>query len=182
MRSSDFVKALLLVSVIGLPGSWSLLPAANQEAAAADRSGREQAGEYKINRSAALYQHPDPDSRVLTTLRRGTIVHVIDATRDWYRIESTHRNRPSGYIRRSYADVVAGASRHFSRGVFRVTRSTPVHAAPSGRSRTITRLRSGARVQVVGERGSWYRIESETGKRPPGYILASTARRVRDLE
>lgn len=183
MRSSGYLKPILLASWIGLAGPWSPLTAASREAAAASYSeDTDRPGDYVLQSTAKLLARPTSSSRVLRTLRRGTTIHVVDVTRGWYRVEPTRPNRPSGYIRRSGVDVApARSTREFRHGTYRVTQSTTVHASPSRRSPSITRLRSGAKVHVVGETGSWYRIESERG-RQPGYIASSTARKIREFD
>ncbi|MGH7822540.1 MAG: SH3 domain-containing protein, partial [Candidatus Binatia bacterium] len=175
------ITYLLGFSMVGKPIDGVRLDAAT----AADNDRRGQPANYVVNRTAILYEQPTSDSRILRMIRPGTIVHVVESTGDWHRVESKRTDRPAGYIRRSSAEVApstADGSVAFQPGIFRVTRTTEVRAAPSTDARTITRLASGAEVQVVGESGGWYRIESETGKRPPGYVLTSNMRRLRNSD
>jgi hypothetical protein len=66
----------------------------------------------------------------------------------------------------------------FEPGRYEVTRLTSVHREPSSRSSKVVDLRTGATVYVTDRTGGWYRIESEKGDRPPGYIPAAAARRL----
>ena len=180
-----FVAALLTgVFVLPAGASQANSKTAKGSAAPIPQTASDRPGDFVINRPANLYERPNFESRVLRRLGKGTRVRVVDVSDEWYHIRSSHLGHPNGYVRRSYATAITNAPigpRVFRAGLFRVTQPTAVHAGASSQSRTITKLHRGIEVQVVGESGGWYRIESSTGRRPPGYIVASAARRVSDL-
>lgn len=178
MRPSLPTAALLLGVTAGVLGPSFTPPGWDQPPAVAFASDAHAvAGNVVLRRPGVLYERPSFDSRVLRRLSAGTTIHVVDSKGDWYRVRATRPGRPDGYVHRSSVD----ASRAFRPGLFRLTRRTAVHASPSTASPRITHLRSGAEVRVVALQGRWYRIESITGRRPPAYIDAGAARRVRDL-
>jgi uncharacterized protein YgiM (DUF1202 family) len=189
MRRRNVVRAFvaaLLTGVFVLPAGASQASSnlAKGSAPPIPRTVSDRPGDFVINRPANLYERPNFESRVLRRLGKGTRVRVVEVSDEWYHIRSSHPGHPNGYVRRSYATAVSNATigpRVFRAGLFRVTHPTAVHAGPSSQSRTITTLHRGTEVQVVGENGRWYRIESSTGRRPPGYIVALAARRVSDL-
>ena len=57
-----------------------------------------------------------------------------------------------------------------------------VRDQPSTGARQITTLREGSEVRVVDKdsSGLWYKIESEKGNRPPGWIPTQAAKRIGD--
>ena len=189
LNREDLIRRFIIASLAGvlvLPfsASGSGSDPAKSAAPPAPRATHDRPGDFVISSPAKLYDHPSLESRVLRRLRTGTRVRVIEVTGDWYRVHSSHPGHPDGYVQRSHAvaaPAYAAGRRTFRPGIFRVTRSTPVRAAPSSRSRTITQVHGGAKVHVVGEEGRWYRIESWTERRPPGYIIASAARRLGNL-
>ena len=75
------------------------------------------------------------------------------------------------------------ASRAFRKGIYELVSPSYVYASPDVGSNKTATLREGQQVLVVGETGgNWYRIESESGNRPPGYIPMVAAERVRDAD
>jgi hypothetical protein len=154
----------------------------DDEPAAADRGGR-----YVVNREATLYSRPSADARILRTIPPRTIVDVVRVTDQWLEIRSTKPGNPNGFIRRSYASPYEGGRasrgrRVFRKGIFKLSDPVVVRADPDIESPRVTTLPAGSEVRVVGKSGNWYRIESESGNRPPGYIPVISARRVRDIE
>jgi hypothetical protein len=178
------IASLAGVLVLPFSATGSGADPATGTATPAARATHDRPGDFVISSPAKLYEHPSLESRVLRRLRTGTRVRVIEIVGDWYRVHSSHPGHPDGYVQRSHsvaAPAYATGRRTFRPGIFRVTRLTPVHATPNSRSRTITQVHGGAKVHVVGEEGRWYRIESWTGRRPPGYIIASATRRLGNL-
>jgi Bacterial SH3 domain len=146
--------------------------------------GRDRPGDFVINRPAGLYAQPSADSRIILELRPRTIVRVVEVLDQWYKLHST-RGHPDGYIRRSYADPYAPAAaqgRRFRVGTFKLIDPVIVRDAPAMSGRKITELRAGTEVRVVDKdpTGLWYKIESETGRRPPGWIPVQAAQRLGD--
>jgi uncharacterized protein YgiM (DUF1202 family) len=179
------LSAFLFGAMVGILGfANAALASGPNSAIASDPHSHDGLGEFRLRQSTALHERPDAASPVLHRLAPNTIVHVVGRTGHWYQIRSSKPGRPDGYIPRSAATPLPSATHHasvFRRGLFRVTHSTVVHAEPSARSRTVARLRPGTEIQVVAARGSWYRIESASGHRPPGYVTAAAAERVRDI-
>ncbi len=153
-------------------------------------AARNRPGDFVINRPASLYMKPSADTRIIRVLRPRTIVRVVEVLDQWYRIRSA-KGRPDGYVRRSYADPYGGGgaqgagghSRRFRIGVFKLIDPVVVRAEASSSARKITTLRSGAEVRIVDKdpSGLWYKVESETGRNPPGWIPTQAARRVGDV-
>lgn len=156
-------------------------------------SARSRPGDFIINRPANLYSRPSADSRILRELRPNTMVTVVEVRDQFYKVRSTS-GKEDGFIRRSYADPYFrggggnagggnGERRRFKIGIFKLTDSVVVHEDPDSGSRRITTLRAGAEVRVVDKdrSGLWYRIESEAGNRPPGWIPTQAARRLGDV-
>jgi hypothetical protein len=155
-------------------------------------SARNRPGEYVINRPAGLYAKPSADSRILRELRQRTVVNVVDVLPQWYKIQST-KGHENGFVRRSYADPKgmraeretggragsAGGARRFKVGTFRLVDPAIVRDSPSMNGRKIAQLREGAQVRVVDKdpSGLWYKIQSETGNKPPGWIPTQSAKR-----
>lgn len=170
------VMALLTVNLAGFAG-------------AQDRSSdarRDLPGEFVINRPAYLYKAPSADADILTKLRPKTVVDVIEVREQWYKVRSAKGNAP-GWLRRSYADPFeqggrAAGGKRFRPGVFQLTSPSYVYGEASVDAKKIATLKEGQEVRVVGATGTWYRIESESGDRPPGFIPTIAAKRVRDLE
>ncbi len=171
--------------------SWTLLACLAGPSLADERdvdSLRERPGDYLTNRPAGLYARPSADSDIIRQLRPRTIVRVVEVTGQWYRIRSSRGNQ-DGWIRRSFADPFTGTRGEgggagdggrlrFRVGTFRLTTPVVVHAGPSTSSKVLMTLREGTKVRVVDKEGVWYRIESESGNRPPGYIPTSSAARL----
>ena len=64
-------------------------------------------GSYKVRRLTFVYSQPKEDSRVVSTIRPGTKVHVVDVEGDWLEIRSKH-GRPPGFIKRDSATPMGG--------------------------------------------------------------------------
>jgi hypothetical protein len=82
-------------------------------------------------------------------------------------------------VRRSYAEPFDGGDRRrFREGTFRLMSPAVVRSGPDMDASAITTLDAGATLRVVGRSGNWYRVESERGDRPPGYIPVISAERL----
>jgi hypothetical protein len=183
-RVNKCLSALIFGATVGILGSANASLLGPDPTIASNARVRQSLGEFRLRRPTALHERPDAASPVLYRLAPNTIVHVVGRTGHWYQIRSSKPGRPDGYIPSSNATPLPramGGASAFRRGLFRVTRLTSVRAEPSARSRTVARLRPGTEIQVVAVRGSWYRVESASGHRPPGYVTAAAAERVRDL-
>ena len=167
----------------------SLLLLALPPAPRADEGSRSRPGEFVINRPAGLYSRPAADSHIIRQLRPRTVVHVVEVLDQWYKVRST-TGKEDGYVRRSYADPQGSGSasagdgerRRFRVGKFRLSDPVVVRDQPSTSARQITTLREGSEVRVVDKdsSGLWYKIESEKGNRPPGWIPTQAAKRIGD--
>ncbi len=184
-RLTSLLSALVLL-VLSLPLTAS---------AYVDDSARNQPGDFVINRPAGLYSRPAADSRILRELRPRTVVNVIEVLPQWYKVQST-KGLETGFVRRSYADPrglrsdsgdsrrgsssAGGERRRFRVGTFRLSDPAIVRDSPSMSGRRVAQLREGAQVRVVDKdpSGLWYKIESETGNKPPGWIPTQSAKRV----
>jgi hypothetical protein len=181
LRTLFFVGSLLLA----LPPSL--------RAAHAAEPARDRPGDFVINRPASLYARPSATSHIIRQLRPRTVVHVVEVLDQWYKVSST-KGHEDGYVRRSYADP-HGSSRaegggadgggermRFRVGQFRLTDPVAVRDQPDMSARKVTTLRAGAEVRVVDKdrSGLWYKIESESGNRPPGWIPVQAAKRISD--
>jgi uncharacterized protein YgiM (DUF1202 family) len=176
------IRALLAL-LVALPA----LALAQSEDAARNRPG-----DYVINRPASLYTRPSADSRIIRQLRPRTVVRVVEVLDQWYKVEST-KGHENGYVRRSYADPMTrraaanggrpGERVRFRIGIFKLVDPVVVRAEPSTSARKVTTLREGSEVRVVDKdsSGLWYKIESETGNRPPGWIPTVAAKRLGDV-
>jgi hypothetical protein len=162
----------------------------------AQSDARDRPGDFVINRPASLYSEPSGDAHIIRQIQPHTVVRVVEVLPQFYKVQST-KGHESGFVRRSYADPVgyhadqgasvAGASRggahggqRFRVGTFRLTDPVVVRDAPSMSGAKIATLRAGAEVRVVDKDPTkhWYKIESETGNRPPGWIPVVAAQRV----
>jgi Bacterial SH3 domain len=148
-------------------------------------AARNRPGDFVINRPAGLYARPSADARIIRELRPRTIVSVVEVLDQWYKIHST-RGHEDGYVRRSYADPYAGTAgqgRRFRVGIFKLTDPVNVRDAPSMDARQIASLRAGTELRIVDKdpSGLWYKVESETGRHPPGWIPTQAARRLGDV-
>jgi hypothetical protein len=170
--------ALGLLSVLAL--------AAHAQTPAQDEA-RNGPGDFVINRPASLYAKPSADAHIIRQLHPRTIVRVVEVLDQWYKVEST-KGHENGFIRRSYADPYggggggsgAGQQRRFRVGTFRLTDPVVVREQPNGSAPKLATLKAGAEVHVVDKdpTGLWYKIESETGNRPPGWIPTQAAKRI----
>jgi hypothetical protein len=175
-----------------------LASAAVARAAVAENDAlRNQPGDFVINRPAGLYAKPSADSHIIRRLRPHTIVKVVEVLDQWYKIHST-TGHEDGYVRRSYADPYqgggggggrassgAGAPAHGTRfrvGTFKLIDPVVVRDQPNMTSRKLATLKAGAEVKVVDKdpSGLWYKIESESGNRPPGWIPTQAAKRLNE--
>jgi len=141
-------------------------------------------GDFLINRPANLYARPSADANIIRELRPHTVVQVVEVLDQWYKVHST-RGHEDGYIRRSYADPYGagnGGGRRFRVGIFKLTDPVIVRDEPRMEGRKITSLRAGTEVRIVDKdpSGLWYKVESETGRNPPGWIPTQAARRLDD--
>ena len=158
----------------------------------ADDSARNRPGDYVINRPAGLYAKPGADSRILRELRPRTMVNVVEVLPQWYKVQST-KGAENGFVRRSYADPKGmrsgevasssgsgGGARRFRVGTFQLSDPAIVREQPSMSARRIATLREGAQVRIVDKdpSGLWYKIESEKGGKPPGWIPTQSAKRI----
>jgi len=170
---------------------WLLL--ALPIAAGAD-DPRSRPGDYVINRPASLYVRPAADSHIIRQLQPHTQVHVVDVLPQWYKVQST-TGKESGFVRRSYADPVGvargggeergregggGERLRFRAGKFKLSDPVVVRDQPSSAGQKVTTLRAGSEVRVTDKdpSGLWYKIESESGNRPPGWIPTLAAKRI----
>jgi hypothetical protein len=172
-----------------------LASAAAARAAVAENDAlRNQPGDFVINRPAGLYAKPSADAHIIRRLRPHTIVKVVEVLDQWYKIHST-TGHEDGYVRRSYADPHqggGGAGRasdgtgspdhgtRFRVGTFKLADPVVVREQPNMTSRKLATLKAGAEVKVVDKdpSGLWYKIQSETGNRPPGWIPTQAAKRL----
>jgi hypothetical protein len=167
---------LLLLVFIG--------PLAYAQSAASD-AARDQPGDFVINRPAGLYAQPSAEGQIIRRLRPHTIVKVVEVLDQWYKVHSTS-GREDGYIRRSYADPFRGGGgtatqgKRFRVGTFKLVDPVVVREQPEMSSRKLATLKAGIEVHVVDKdpTGLWYKIESETGNRPPGWIPTQAAKRL----
>lgn len=183
-----------IIAVFSFLGLLVALPAAALAQRDVDDSARNRPGDYVINRPAGLYAKPGADSRILRELKPRTVVNVVEVLPQWYKVQST-TGKENGFVRRSYADpkglrrepgTVAGRGSsggghlRFRIGTFKLVDPAIVRDAPSMSGRKIAQLREGAQVRVVDKdpSGLWYKIESETGNKPPGWIPTQSAKRV----
>ena len=179
-----------------IPFALAILSLAATASLARDGSAdarRDRPGVYVINRPAQLYSRPSADAKIVAKLRPKTVIDVIEVQEQWYKVRSEKGNAP-GWIRRSYADpFVRGASRaessgsaeggerrRFRVGTFRLVSPSYVYAEPTTDAKKLGTLKEGQQVRVVDKTGLWYRVESERGNRPPGYIPTEAAKRVGD--
>jgi len=164
------------------------LPLAARAQTSDQDEARNRPGDFVINRPASLYVKPSADAHIIRQLHPRTVVRVVEVLDQWYKVEST-KGHENGFVRRSYADPYGGAGgagsgavqgRRFRVGAFRLTDPVVVREEPSTGSRKLATLRAGAEVRVVDKdpTGLWYRIESETGNRPPGWIPTQAAKRL----
>jgi hypothetical protein len=184
--------------MLGRPGptiaaitlSLLLCLASNAPAQVAENdASRSQPGEFVINRPAGLYAEPSADAQIIRRLRPRTIIQVVEVLDQWYKVHST-TGHEDGYVRRSYADPfrgggrvggdAAGQGRRFRVGTFKLVDPVIVREKPDMSSSKLATLKAGAEVHVVDKdpSGLWYKIESETGNRPPGWIPTQAAKRV----
>jgi Bacterial SH3 domain len=161
--------------------------------ARADDDARNRPGDFVINRPASLYTRPAADSKIIRQLRPRTVVHVVEVLNQWYKVRST-TGHEDGYVRRSYADpqgmeraesggqrAASGGERlRFRVGKFKLSDPVIVRDQPGTGGGKIATLRAGTEVRVVDKdpSGLWYKIESETGNRPPGWIPTQAAKRI----
>jgi hypothetical protein len=166
-----------------------LLPAL----ALAQSDPRDRPGDFVINRPASLYSEPSGDAHIIRQIQPHTVVRVVEVLPQFYKVQST-KGHENGFIRRSYADPMGshassggngggGGGAHAQRfrvGMFRLTDPVVVRDAPSMSGAKIATLRAGAEVRVVDKDPTkhWYKIESESGNRPPGWIPVVAAQRV----
>lgn len=151
-------------------------------------AARNRPGDFIVNRPASLYTKPSAEARIVRELRPRTVVRVVEVLDQWYKIRST-KGHQDGFIRRSYADPYGGGQagpahgRRFKVGIFKLVDPVVVREGPSTSSPKIITLRAGAEVRVVDKdpRGLWYKVESEAGNRPPGWIPTQAARRMGDV-
>ena len=147
-------------------------------------------GTFVVNRPASLYSRPSADAKIVAKLRPKTVIDVVEVGEQWYKVRSEKGNAP-GFIRRSYADPIqrggqqGGGSqqaggRRFRVGTFRLATPSYVYAQPTTDAKKVGTLKEGQEVRVVDKTGLWYRIESERGDKPPGYIPTEAAKRVSD--
>ena len=177
-----FVLATAVFAAVG-----AVSPARGDEA----DSRRGRPGTYVVNRPASLYSRPSADAKIVAKLRPKTVIDVVEVGEQWYKVRSEKGNAP-GYIRRSYADPIqrggqrtSGGSqqtggRRFRVGTFRLATPSYVYAQPTTDAKKVGTLKEGQEVRVVDKTGLWYRIESERGDKPPGYIPTEAAKRVSD--
>jgi hypothetical protein len=169
-----------VIVFLGLAGS-----AGAQDAGIDSR--RDLPGAFTVNRPAYLYAAPSADAQIVTKLRPNTVIDVVEVREQWYKVQSA-TGKPPGWLRRSYADPAGGprrqaARRAFRKGIYELTSPSYVYASPDVGSNKTATLREGQQVLVVDEvGGNWYRIESESGNRPPGFIPIVAAKRVRDAD
>ena len=172
----------MLPLVLGLLIALSL--AAHAQSSNQDEA-RNRPGDFVINRPASLYAKPSADAHIIRQLHPRTVVRVVEVLDQWYKIEST-KGHENGFIRRSYADPFSSAGggaaqgRRFRVGTFRLTDPVVVREQPNINSPKLATLRAGAEVHVVDKdpSGLWYKIQSETGNRPPGWIPTQAAKRI----
>jgi uncharacterized protein YgiM (DUF1202 family) len=178
------LPAVLLVLVTAAP---SLAQRENADAR------RDRPGTFVVNRPAYLYAHASADAKILATLRPKTVIEVVEVQEQWYKVRSSTGKAP-GFIRRSYADPEGAAEaprgdaprgegahgQRFRVGTFRLTSPSYVYDRPSTDAKKLGTLKEGQEVRVVNKDGTWYRIESEKGDRPPGYVPTMALKRVSD--
>lgn len=172
---------LLAVAVLAFVGSASLARGDESD------SRRARPGAFVVNRPASLYSRPSADAKIVAKLRPKTVIDVTEVQEQWYKVRSETGKAP-GWIRRSYADPFQGGGgqqaggRRFRVGIFRLVSPSYVYAQPSTDSKKAGTLKQGQEVRVVGKTGTWYRIESERGDKPPGFIPTIAAKRVSDAD
>lgn len=185
MVSQSAFRRLVLLSSLLLP-----------VVAFAQSDARDRPGDFVVNRPASLYSEPSGDAHIIRQIQPRTVVRVVEVLPQWYKVQST-KGHENGFVRRSYADPVGyhadrggggggGGEMHggqrFRVGTFRLTDPAVVRDSPSMSGQKIATLRAGAEVRVVDKDPTkhWYKIESETGNRPPGWIPVVAAKRVSD--
>jgi hypothetical protein len=162
-----------------------LAPSARAQVPESD-SSRSQPGEFVINRPAGLYAEPSAEAQIIRRLRPRTLIQVVEVLDQWYKVHST-TGHEDGYVRRSYADPFRGdgggaaaRGQRFRVGTFKLVDPVVVREQPDMSSRKLATLKAGVEVHVVDKdpSGLWYKIESETGNRPPGWIPTQAAKRL----
>ena len=123
------------------------------------------------------------NSEVVGYLTNGCSVNILGENGDWYNI---NYNGKSVYVSKEYVQVSGGASsssgsssqetRSSKSGqVVNVHSSLNVRSGASTSSSVIGSLSNGSKVTIVGESGSWYKInyENTTGYVSKDYVQAS---------
>jgi uncharacterized protein YgiM (DUF1202 family) len=184
------LRSMVSTSVLAL----CLVSAAAARAQGSEDAARSRPGDYVTNRPASLYAKPSADAHIIRRLAPHTVVNVVEVLDQWYKVRSSS-GKEDGFIRRSYADPYhggrvsgggrgggggGGGARRFRVGKFKLIDPAIVRDSPSMEGRQITTLRAGTEVRITDKdpSGHWYKIESESGNRPPGWIPTQVAKRI----
>ena len=122
------------------------------------------------------------DSDVVTTIPKGMKVNVVGREGGWLKVESKQGNKP-GYISEKYARPLETQQVAQARtptpsvaGAYKTLRDVELREGPDTKSKVVTTLPAGIKINVVRAEGDWLRVESKRGGKP-GYVEVRTVER-----
>jgi uncharacterized protein YraI len=142
-------------------------------------------GSYLTTADVNLRSGPGTKYDVVTTIPKGTKVNVVGQEGGWLKVESKQGNKP-GYISEKYARPLetqqvaqAKTATPSVAGAYRTLRDVELRDGPDTKSKVVTTLPAGIKINVVRAEGDWLRVESKKGGKP-GYIEVRTVEHWKD--
>lgn len=112
---------------------------------------------------------PSTNSRILTTLKRGTSVNILESKNGWYTIKLA--SGKTGYINSKYVNVnSANATSTAKTGVV-TTSILNVRSSASIRGKILTFVRKGSNVSILSSQNGWYKVRLSNGT--IGYVSSN---------
>jgi len=138
-------------------------------------------GTYTVTDDVPLRAGPGTNHPIITTLPKGIKIQVVGKEGYWFRVESTHGDKP-GYIDDRFARPDSDAqsapddTSTSVAGSYRTLKDVDLKEGPGVKYRAVARIPAGMTVNVVRAEGEWLRVESKTGNKP-GYLEKNSVER-----
>jgi uncharacterized protein YgiM (DUF1202 family) len=136
---------------------------------------------YVTTANTTVKSGPGPQFRTITQIPQNAKVQVVGRDGDWVLIVSKKGNAP-GFIELASVKPSSGEEQESAapkvEGQFEILTGTQVRSGPGLNYPVVADIGKGTKINVVGEKNGWLKVESKRGNKP-GYVDASLAQPTR---
>jgi uncharacterized protein YgiM (DUF1202 family) len=109
---------------------------------------------------------PSTNSRVLTILKRGTSVNILESKNGWYTIKLP--SGKTGYISSKYVSINSTNATSTTKTGIVTTSILNVRSSASIKGKILTFVRKGSNLSIIASQNGWYKVRLSNGN--VGYV------------